>query len=260
MIDKIFNEDCIETMQRLEANKQYVDIILTSPPYHIRTDTFFSGSTQRYDSFQDKSMTDDEYINWSLNIFKHFETILNKDGVILYNLSYGNKSAVMYLVLAEIIKNTAFTIIDKIAWLKGNCLPVNTSPNKLSRITEDIYVICRKNEIATFKANGAITNNPGDKTQNRYTVKYNFIKARNNDGVNDLNKATFSTELVLKLLNMYAYSKDLIVYDPFMGTGTTANGCVQFGCHYIGSELSEKQCEYAENRLSKAKEMSMNDW
>ena len=42
MIDKIYNENCIETMQRLEANKQYVDIILTSPPYHIRTDTFLA--------------------------------------------------------------------------------------------------------------------------------------------------------------------------------------------------------------------------
>ena len=46
---------------------------------------------------------------------------------------------------------------------------------------------------------------------------YNYIEAANNDGANKLNKATFSTELVLKLLNMYA-TKDSVVYDSFMGT------------------------------------------
>ena len=37
---------------------------------------------------------------------------------------------------------------------------------------------------------------------------------------------------------MYA-NKNSIVYDSFMGTGTTAVACKQFGCKCIGSELSE---------------------
>ena len=69
-----------------------------------------------------------------------------------------------------------------------------------------------------------------------------------NDGANKLNKATFSTELVLKLLNMYA-TKDSIVYDSFIGTGTTAVACKKYGCKCIGSELSEAQVKYARSRL-----------
>ena len=69
-----------------------------------------------------------------------------------------------------------------------------------------------------------------------------------NDGANKLNKAIFSTELVLKLLNMYA-TKNSVVYDSFMGTGTTAVACKQFGCKCIGSELSKEQVEYARSRL-----------
>jgi DNA modification methylase len=36
-----------------------------------------------------------------------------------------------------------------------------------------------------------------------------------------------------------------------MGTGTTANACLDYGVDYIGSELSPAQVEFANKRLSK---------
>ena len=35
-----------------------------------------------------------------------------------------------------------------------------------------------------------------------------------------------------------------------MGTGTTAFGAKSMGLNYVGSELSESQCKFAENRLA----------
>ena len=66
-----------------------------------------------------------------------------------------------------------------------------------------------------------------NKGQNYYENVYNFIEAPNNDGSCNLNKATYSSELCEKLLNIYA-NQDSIVYDPFMGTGTTAIACAKF--------------------------------
>ena len=63
-----------------------------------------------------------------------------------------------------------------------------------------------------------------------------------------MNKATFSTELVRKLLKIYA-KKNSVIYDPFMGTGTTALACIIDEHKYIGSEISKKQCLYAEKRI-----------
>lgn len=84
--------------------------------------------------------------------------------------------------------------------------------------------------------------------QAAYENVFNFIEAKNNDGVCPLNKATFSTELVEKLLAIYA--KDgAVIYDPFMGSGTTAVACQRMGFDCLGSELSAAQCEYAQNRL-----------
>lgn len=34
VIDKIYNENCLDTMKRMISDNQKVDIILTSPPYH----------------------------------------------------------------------------------------------------------------------------------------------------------------------------------------------------------------------------------
>ena len=53
---------------------------------------------------------------------------------------------------------------------------------------------------------------------------------------------------------MDIYAKDdYLVYDPFMGTGTTANACLKRDLKYIGSELSPNQVLYANDRLQKVK-------
>ena len=78
---------------------------------------------------------------------------------------------------------------------------------------------------------------------------FNFIEAPNNDGSNKLNKATYSSELCEKLLSIYAHD-GMSVYDPFMGTGTTAIACEKMNMEWcFGSELSEAQVEYSKNRL-----------
>lgn len=40
-----------------------------------------------------------------------------------------------------------------------------------------------------------------------------------------------------------------LVYDPFMGSGTTARACKDLGRNYIGSEISKGYCDIAERRL-----------
>ena len=84
-----------------------------------------------------------------------------------------------------------------------------------------------------------------------------MIESKNNDEVCPLNQATYSSDLCMKLLNIYA-SKDYLVYDPFMGTGTTAVACKQLGMNYIGSEISAQQCEWATSRLMEVSTVSNN--
>ena len=255
-----YNEDCLNTMNCMIEKNYKVDIVLTSPPYNTaRTsksqkslDTYIN----RYDIHLD-NMTNDEYCDWTVNIFDHYDKILNENGIVLYNVSYGSENPdVMWLAMADIIKRTNFMIADCIIWKKNSALPNNTSKNKLTRITEFVFVLCRKNEFKTFNANKKVTSH-NSKGQAYYENIFNFIEAPNNDGTCKLNKATFSSELCLKLLDIYA-NENSVVYDSFMGTGTTAVACAKFNngdnniiC--IGSELSEAQIQFSKERLEKIK-------
>lgn len=254
-INKIYNEDCFLTMKRLDGK---VNTIITSPPYNtggrieywnnkIVNGIRVYSQQKRYDQYLD-CKSSDQYINWTIDLFNLYNSILEKDGCILYNISYGNESAeTMWLLIAEIIKRTEFTVADCISWKKTTALPNTTSKNKLTRICEFVFVFVRKSEYLTFNTNKKVITT-SDKGQDFYDVFYNYIEASNNDGSNDLNKATYSTELVRKLLLLYTKENDL-VYDSFMGTGTTANACIIEKRNYLGSELSEEQCKYAEKRL-----------
>ena len=235
------------------------DLILTSPPYNtgrVSSNQKWRNEYQgKYDIHVD-NMTQEEYIEWTLKLFENYDKILNENGVILYNMSYGSDNThntasvgLMWLVIAEIIKRSNFIVVDRIIWKKKSALPNNTSSNKLTRIVEDVFVICRKTEIKTFNANKKVTSIRQDRpTQKYYENIFNFIEAKNNDGSCPYNKATFSTDLCSQLLDIYA-PDNATVYDPFMGTGTTAVACKIKGYTYIGSEISEKQCEWANNRL-----------
>ena len=50
-------------------------------------------------------------------------------------------------------------------------------------------------------------------------------------------------------MNIYCKDKE-IIYDPFMGSGTTALACIKKGNYFIGSEISEKQVDWANKRIS----------
>jgi len=249
-LNKIYNEDCVITMQNMVVNNIKIDVVLTSPPYNISRVSATDKYNSRYsDSFKDLR-NDEEYIEWSINIFNNYNKVLKKDGCILYNVSYSSENTqMMWLLIAEVIKKTEFTTADCIIWKKNCAIPNNRSKNKLTRICEMVFVFCRKSEIDTFHCNKKVISTIKKTGQNNYENIFNFIEAKNNDGANELNKATFSVEFCEKLLDIYA-KKGSLVYDSFMGTGTTASACKRKDIIFIGSELSEKQVEYANKRLA----------
>lgn len=242
--NKIYNIDCVEGMKMLDC--QTIDLVLTSPPYNIiRPNSCDRG----YDLYKD-GMSNDEYIRWTIDIFKQFSRILKPNGCILWNMSYGcENTTCMSLTIAEILKQTEFTLADIIVWKKQSATPNNVSKNKLTRICEFVYVFCRKDEFLTFDTNKKIIEQR-ETGQNIYENIFNYIVAKNNDEATELNKATFSTEFCDKLLNIYA-KPNSIVLDCFMGTGTTAISCIRNNLNFVGYEISKAQCDYASQRIEK---------
>ena len=258
MLNRIYNEDCFTTMKKMPIGQ--CDVILTSPFYNTNkkagknrnlTNAGMNDGRYeylRYDVHVD-NMTNDEYTDYTIKLFNEFDRVLTLNGCILYNISYGAENTEgMFKAVNGIITKTNFTIADVICWKKPTAFPNSCSSNRLTRIWEFVFVFCRKNETKTFNCNKKVTSYR--KTgQAAYENVYNFIEAKNNDGSCPYNKATYSSDLCEQLLTLYA-PKNAVIYDPFMGSGTTAVACKKLGLSYIGSEISLNQCEWAKKRLS----------
>ena len=257
-INKIYNEKCSVTLKRMIADGQKIDLILTSPPYNnsrpINSERALREHEGRYDVHID-AMSVEEYNRGITSLFNKFDKVLVENGVVLWNVSYGSDTSnpeslgQVWLSIADIIQNSPFTTVDRLIWKKSSALPNNTSPNKLTRIVEDVFVFARKSEIKTFNAYKEVAK-VRDNGQQYFKNYFNFFEAKNNDGSCPFNKATYSSDMCLKLFEIYA-KEGMTVYDPFMGSGTTAVACVKKGMNYLGSEISENQVKFAEDRIAK---------
>lgn len=244
---KLFNGDCISVMSEFKNSNTKVDKIITSPPYNIVR----PNSTDRgYDLYKD-GMPNKDYINWTLNIFGLYNDILNENGCVIYNMSYGTENTeLMNLTISNILLHSNFTLADILVWKKKSATPNNVSSNKMTRIVEFVYVFCRKDEFHTFNSNKKVIGFREDTNQKIYENLYNFFECGNNDETQELNKATFSTDFVQNIIDRYVHAKD-VVLDNFSGTGTTMLCCEQNNIKCIGIEMSEKQCEHTKKRFEK---------
>lgn len=238
-LNKIFNEDNKVTMERIFPG--FVDGIITSPPYNInktRSDCYYDNGYSEIDN-----LSDEEYLELRTSEFKEFSRIVRDDGVICYNLSYHHENPMLpTLLMAKVHAETEWTIADIITWKKRNAIPFQTSPTKLSRICELVFVLARKQRLHNFRTNKTVSKINQKTGQHFYKNYVNFIEAPNNDGIKGPLKASYSTELVCKLIDTY-FPVDSIIYDPFIGIGTTAKACIKTGRKFIGSEIKKENFE-----------------
>ena len=223
-LNTIYNEDCFETMKRMK--NESINLILTSPPYNMTKRKGGYADTGRYDVYNDWK-TEEEYIDFTENLFNEFSRIVTMDGVVLYNFGYSIENpALPYKLVANIVENTDWRLVDTIKKKKKSGLPFPANRCRLSRTWEFIFVFAKQISMDDFYIDKGVASVSEKTGQKYYNVFYNFI--------------------------LYS-GKDFVVYDPFMGTGTTAVGCLKSKKHinYIGSEISEKQVKYSQERIDK---------
>lgn len=240
-MNKIFNENNLITMNRL--SDKTISGIITSPPYNIttkRNDIYYNNGYSDNDN-----LTEEQYLEIRTKEFKEFSRIINDRGVICYNISYHNENPILPTLLVSKIHNeTDLTVADIITWKKSNSIPFQTSPTKLSRLCELIYVFVKKEHLHDFITNKEISK-INEKTNQKFYKNYvNIIEAKNNDGIKCKLKASYSEDLVEKLMNIY-FPEDSLIYDPFIGIGTTARACKKNNRQYLGSELDTEHYDIA---------------
>lgn len=154
-----------------------------------------------------------------------------------------------YFLISEIFKQTGFLIADTVAWKKKNAVPLSGHPNRLTRICEFVYIFVKD---FNFKANKIVSSI--SKTGQKYFKTYhNFLETKNNDGSTDIHKATYSTDFTKYFIDLYSFENS-IVLDNFIGTGTTAIGCIELNRNWIGIDMCQEYIDYANDRIKKINE------
>lgn len=229
LLDSIFNESCIETMKRIPDN--FVDVVITSPPYNmnlrIRKGEYCSRQivkeiSTKYEGFAD-NVPIDEYNRFHTEVLRELLRISN---LVFYNIQIvtGSKRSI-FKMIGEFSEN----LKEIIVWDKGHAQPamqeqVLSRRSELILVFENDYPISRQFRTATFKR-GTL--------DDVWEIKRERKKGVQNHG------ATFPQELIKTILENFTKKGD-VIYDPFLGTGTTAIVSKKLKRRYIGSELSKE--------------------
>jgi site-specific DNA-methyltransferase (adenine-specific) len=236
-VNKIYNENCIQTLKRFADNS--IDIVITSPPYNmnlrIRNGSYCSRQivkefSTKYEGFDD-NLPIDEFYELHSNIIRE---LLRVSNVVFYNIQIvtGSKRAFF-----KIIGEFSEQLKDIVIWDKGVAQPA-MSPGVLNRQSELILVFEKENAIS------------------RKFTKYKFERGTLGDiwnisrgrKIDKSHGAVFPEKLVFTILNNFSDEGD-IVYDPFMGSGTTAVVSQKMNRKWLGSELSPDYCELIQKRI-----------
>ena len=248
MLNKIYNEDCLDTMSKM--NDCYIDLVLTSPPYdNIRE---YNGFTFDYKS-----------------VIKNMYRVVKDGGVVVWvvgDKTHKGSETCTSFKQALFFREVGFKLHDTMIYYK------NFRPGKFPRYYQEfeyMFVFC-KGKIKTFnpimvKTKGYKTSKAtireGDKLESLSMPETEYRKRGNvwkyNVGFNKTTKdkiafkhpAIFPDKLAEDHIISWSNEKD-IVYDPFMGSGTTAKMCIKNNRHYIGSEVSKEYCDIIEERLN----------
>jgi modification methylase len=242
-INKIYNEDCLETMKRMPDN--FVDLIITSPPYNkagyegfIRKrhskDSWGSRNIDYDNNSENDFMIEKDYQSLQIKVLNEMQRILKSDGSIFYNhkVRVANHKASHPI---EWIIKTKLNFRQQIIWNRKNSPAV--SPIRYLPNTELIFWLTKTN------------------------IQPNFLRKKDllfkgevwefSAKPNKLHPAPFPEELPINIIKCIKEKKDILVYDPYSGIGTTCKVAKDYGFNYIGSEISKEYTELANTRIKK---------
>ena len=250
-LNKIYNEDCLEGMKRMPDKS--VDLTVSSPPY------------DNLKSYNGNNETWGETV-WKA-IIKELYRVTAEGGVVVWVVNdatiKGSETGTSFKQALR-FKEVGFNLHDTMIWHKANAF--NFGSNLCYRQEFEYMFVFTKDRVKTTNficdvpaktagqvAKGARKHADGSRDEVPVFVVSEFRKRGNVWSMPTSNKsnghpATFPEQLAEDHILSWSNKGD-IVFDPFMGSGTTAIACINTNRNYIGFELDEEYCELSNNRI-----------
>lgn len=271
-LNSVAEGDCLQLAKALPAAS--IDVIVTSPPYWGQRTSLGTGVepdpreyllalTNVFIALLDKLKPQgilwinigDAYntpVNWRLDDREYSTLGADKNGLNPKNsaytkpraqrkafvekgvnwLAYGNLLALPYrLVLA--LCDAGYLYRGEVVWKKRNPMPEGRC-RRPHRTHESIYLLA-KNENHSFRTSPPV----------KSVWEFGNEKI---DGPAHFSR--FPEELPLRCVDAYGKDgPDVVVLDPFSGSGTTGLAARKLGCSYLGFEIDPEQVQASNARL-----------
>lgn len=256
-INKIYNENCIDTMRRMPDN--FVDLVVTSPPYDNLRD--YKGYSFPFE-----------------DIAKELFRVVKNGGVVVWVVGDATinfcESLTSFKQSIFFVENCGFNLLDTMIYAKKSYAPAYPNMKRYAQTFEYMFVLSKGkpntfNPIMVDKQISSISNKietngfrqkDGSMVYKKMETS-SLVKSDCNVWVYDVgfNKsskdkvsfehpATFPEQLANDHILSWSNEGDL-VYDCFMGSGTTAKMAILNNRKWIGSEMSSEYCNIANKRL-----------
>ncbi len=237
-INKIIHGNCLDVLKDFKDN--CVDLVLTSPPYNMRTRIRNGEYTERetaehfskkYKHFDDAIPIEDFY-EFHKKVLMH---LLRVSNIVVYNIQIvtGSKEAFF-----KIIGDFAQQIKDIIIWDKGAGQPA--MHDKVLNSCYEMLIIFEND-----KKGGRLIQNAYFE---RGMLSNLWRISREKKETDDVN-AVFPIRLAVEVIKNFSPLNG-VVLDPFMGTGTTAIAALKMDMRYLGIEIELEHVKIAEKRIS----------
>lgn len=248
--NKAFLGDCLDFMKSMEEKS--VDIIVTSPPYNLNI---------KYGIFKDNAPRI-QYIAWIGDVFREMKRILKDTGSAFINIGSSSQDPwVCYEVAFEARK--FFELQNDITWVKsisindksfGHYKPIN-SKRFLNHTHEKIFhfskfgnLEVKRTAIGVPYAHKSNCSRWGEREDlrcrgNSWFIPYETIHGKGR------HPAIFPVSLAENCIKLHGHDDSTIVFDPFLGSGSTLVACSNMGTHGIGCEIDEDYFDISKKRL-----------
>lgn len=246
-INKIYNENCLDTMAMMPD--VFIDLTVTSPPYdNLRT---YNGYSFDFEV-----------------VAKELFRVTKQGGVVVWVVGdatiKGSETGTSFRQ-ALYFKEIGFNLHDTMIWFKTNAMP-QVDKSRFTQSFEYMFILSKGKPktalpiLTPTKNPGKIYNRGDYNKQSIVTAKVNKVRdKRIAFNVYSLpvgckshtHPAVFPEQLANDHIISWSNEGDL-VYDPFMGSGTTAKMAIINKRNWIGSEISKEYCKIIERRITTA--------
>ena len=224
-----------------------VHLVVTSPPYN---------ASKAYD--EDLSLS--EYLRLLEDVFRECYRVLSSGGRIVVNVAnLGRKPYIpltshINLIMHEIgFLHRGEVIWDKSASAGSSCAwgSFQSASNPCLRDIHEYLLIFSKGDYKLSRSKEERENGRIDTiTKDDFIHQTKSIWSFPTESARRVNHpAPFPLELPRRCIEMFTFSGD-VVFDPFVGSGSTAVAAKMTGRKYFGCDISSEYCKIAEQRIS----------